>query len=200
MLICFIVDERLTNILPKMSLTTLPPPWTGGIAGRPGIWASAVIYACTTLGCVCVFPGVFLSSRVTGACPVTTDLIMRGNVRTTATWADASVHTWVPFPGDAGESILTFDYMEKKYFIGERWDLNELTTPKTHDLSTTSIVKILEGITLIRVTTSKRLTNRPSDLSLIIQSVGRLTSHPDKYLAINSGQLSTVVNVVDSLP
>ena len=26
-------------------------------------------------------PGVFLSSRVTGACPVTTDLIMRVNVR-----------------------------------------------------------------------------------------------------------------------
>ena len=34
--------------------------------------------------CVC-FPGVFLSSRVTGACPVTTDLIMRVNVRTTTT-------------------------------------------------------------------------------------------------------------------
>ena len=29
------------------------------------------------------FPGVFLSSRVTRACPVTTDLIMRVNVRTT---------------------------------------------------------------------------------------------------------------------
>ena len=29
------------------------------------------------------FPGVFLSSRVTGACPVTTDLIMRVNVKTT---------------------------------------------------------------------------------------------------------------------
>ena len=35
---------------------------------------------------VCVFfPGVFLSSRVTGACPVTTELIMRVNVRTTTT-------------------------------------------------------------------------------------------------------------------
>ena len=31
------------------------------------------------------FPGVFLSSRVTGACPVTTDLIMRVNMRTTTT-------------------------------------------------------------------------------------------------------------------
>ena len=29
------------------------------------------------------FPGVFLSSRVTGACPVTAHLIMRVNVRTT---------------------------------------------------------------------------------------------------------------------
>ena len=34
---------------------------------------------------VCVFPGVFLSSRVTEACPATTDLIMRVNVRTTTT-------------------------------------------------------------------------------------------------------------------
>ena len=43
---------------------------------------------------VCVFPGVFLSSRVTGACPVTTDLIMRVNVRTTTTIVDFSV--WGP--------------------------------------------------------------------------------------------------------
>ena len=35
---------------------------------------------------VCVVHGVFLSSRVTGACPVTTDLIMRVNVRTTTTY------------------------------------------------------------------------------------------------------------------
>ena len=35
---------------------------------------------------LCVFfPGVFLGSRVTGACPVTTDLIMRVSVRTTTT-------------------------------------------------------------------------------------------------------------------
>ena len=31
------------------------------------------------------FPRVFLSSRVTGACPVTTDFIMRVNVITTTT-------------------------------------------------------------------------------------------------------------------
>ena len=44
---------------------------------------------------VCFFPGVFLSSRVTGACPVTTDLIMRVNVRTTTT-TSCVVFTRVP--------------------------------------------------------------------------------------------------------
>ena len=42
------------------------------------------------LGLCVFFPGVFLSSRVTGACPVTTDLIMRVNVRTT------TMDTWIP--------------------------------------------------------------------------------------------------------
>ena len=37
------------------------------------------------LGLFVFFPGVFLNSRVTGACPVTTDLMMRVNVRTTIT-------------------------------------------------------------------------------------------------------------------
>ena len=45
------------------------------------------------LACLCFFPLVFLSSRVTGACPVTTDLIMRVNVRTTTTTA------WSQFAG-----------------------------------------------------------------------------------------------------
>ena len=40
---------------------------------------------------VCVFPGVFLSSRVTGACPVTTDLNIRANVRTSTT---TTCHSW----------------------------------------------------------------------------------------------------------
>ena len=39
------------------------------------------------LGLLVFFPRVLLSSRVTGACPVTTDLIMRVNVRTTTTAA-----------------------------------------------------------------------------------------------------------------
>ena len=37
------------------------------------------------LGLCVFFPGVFLSSRVTGACPVTTNLIIRVIVRTTTT-------------------------------------------------------------------------------------------------------------------
>ena len=37
------------------------------------------------LGLFVFFPGVFLSSRMTGACSWTTDLIMRVNVRTTTT-------------------------------------------------------------------------------------------------------------------
>ena len=41
---------------------------------------------------VCVLPGVFLSSRVTGACRVTTDLIMRVNVRTTTMLAHFRGH------------------------------------------------------------------------------------------------------------
>ena len=36
---------------------------------------------------------VFLHSRVTGACPVTTDLIMRVNVRTTTTTATTTTTT-----------------------------------------------------------------------------------------------------------
>ena len=43
---------------------------------------------------VCVFfPGVLYRSRVTGACPVTTDLIMRVNVRTTTTATAATTTT-----------------------------------------------------------------------------------------------------------
>ena len=41
-----------------------------------------MIYACSTVGLLVFFPRVFFHSRVTGACPVTTDLIMRFNVRT----------------------------------------------------------------------------------------------------------------------
>ena len=42
------------------------------------------IHACTTFA-LCFFPGVFLYSRVTVVCPVTTDLIVRVNVGTITT-------------------------------------------------------------------------------------------------------------------
>ena len=52
--------------------------------------------------CVCVSPGVFLSSIVTGACPVTTDLIMRVHVRTTTTMcAVPPSPCWCSFAADA---------------------------------------------------------------------------------------------------
>ena len=44
---------------------------------------SCDIFVCHLSFCFCFFPGVFLSSGVTGAFPVTTDLIMRVDVRTT---------------------------------------------------------------------------------------------------------------------
>ena len=47
-------------------------------------------YACTTFGLFVFFPRVFLSPRVTGACPVATHLILRVNVRTTTTTATTS--------------------------------------------------------------------------------------------------------------
>ena len=53
-------------------------------------------YACTNFGWYVFFPGVFLSSRVTGACPVTTDLIIRVNVRkTTSDAVPITTHTHV---------------------------------------------------------------------------------------------------------
>ena len=61
------------------------------------------------LGLFVFFPRVFLSSRVTGACPVTTDLIMRVNVRTTTTMGYDKYYvivvlliqhsSWPPFKG-----------------------------------------------------------------------------------------------------
>ena len=44
------------------------------------------------LGLFVFFPGVFFSSRVTGACPVTTDLIVRVNVRTTTITTATTVY------------------------------------------------------------------------------------------------------------
>ena len=46
----------------------------------------------------CCFPVVLLSSRVTEACPVTTDLIIRVNKRTTTTTTTASDQQYVLEP------------------------------------------------------------------------------------------------------
>ena len=53
-----------------------------------------MIYAYTTFGLLVLFPGVFFHSRVTGACPVTTDLIIRVNVRTTKTKTAWTPEDW----------------------------------------------------------------------------------------------------------
>ena len=44
------------------------------------------------LGLLVFFSKLFLISRVTGACPVTTDLIMRVNVTTTTTTLNEDTH------------------------------------------------------------------------------------------------------------
>ena len=60
------------------------------------------------LVCLCAFPGVFLSSRVTGACPVITDLIMRVNVRTTTTIFFVALHeNTKPPSGDLPNDEIT---------------------------------------------------------------------------------------------
>ena len=58
------------------------------------------------LGLCVFFSGVFLSSRVTGACPVTTDLIMRVNVRTTTTTTTTICGTYDIYARIAGPYIV----------------------------------------------------------------------------------------------
>ena len=72
------------------------------------------VYSSTTFG-LCFFPGVVLSSRVSGACPVTTDLIMRVNMRTKATTATTYVSsvavqgTAVPVPYSRRTSVSSVE-------------------------------------------------------------------------------------------
>ena len=57
-------------------------------------WEGQNLTACTTFGLFVFFPGAFLSSRVIGACPYTSDLIiMRLDVRTTTTTNSLYVST-----------------------------------------------------------------------------------------------------------
>ena len=52
------------------------------------------------------FSGVFLSSRLTGACPVTTDLIMRVNVRTTTTTTTTATYAGLRFSWESGVTTV----------------------------------------------------------------------------------------------
>ena len=87
------------SVLSGASSETYVPVWTWHILGRHPISLFYFILLAGVMNCVsnddtcayhfwfclCVFPGVFISSRVTGACPVATDLTIRLNVRTTTT-------------------------------------------------------------------------------------------------------------------
>ena len=85
------VVRRLCTSSTYLARRRLTPDFIFYIFLAEALLASAMIYACTTFGSVCVFfHGVFLHSRVTGACPVTTDLIMRVNVTTTTTETTAT--------------------------------------------------------------------------------------------------------------
>ena len=76
---------------------------------------SAVIYVCTAFSLFVIFPGVFLSSRVTGTCHVTTDLIMRYNVRTTTTTATTvEVH---PFLSEASIFRACIPFVNPKTYF-----------------------------------------------------------------------------------
>ena len=69
----------------SMDLThrRLTPDFTLYVSGGGINCVSCDIYVYHLLVCLCFIPGVFLSSRMTGACPATTDLIMQVNARTT---------------------------------------------------------------------------------------------------------------------
>ena len=74
------------------------------------------------LGLWLFFPGVFLSSRVTGACPVTTDLIMRVSVRTTTTISLGLVQFLPPICGrrladlDSSRVLIVIIYMLMPFY------------------------------------------------------------------------------------
>ena len=73
----------------------------------------------------CFFSGVFLSSsRVTGACPVTTDLIMRvNNVRTTTTKPTSTTTTTAWTASDTGIGCLEYRNLDFKASDDDFWGL-----------------------------------------------------------------------------
>ena len=75
------------------------------------------------LGLFVFFPGVFLSSRVTGPCPVTTDLIMRVNVRTTT---GDSAEEFIPIHALVRERLLVLSCGLPSHPVFARWETIEL--------------------------------------------------------------------------
>ena len=90
--------------------------------------ASAMIYACTTFG-LCFFPGVFLHSRVTGACAVTTDFIMRVSVRPTKEQRhnlylvyhikSSFLQAWKPKKSDSRHFRETTNFWSDCFLVGD---------------------------------------------------------------------------------
>ena len=74
------------------------------------------------LGLFVFFPGVFLSSRVTGTCTVTTDLIMRVNVTTTTTILHEGINT----PQHARSKYHT-QLAKLNYDQNPSWSIAQLT-------------------------------------------------------------------------
>ena len=75
--------------------------------------------------CVFLLSGVFLSSRVTGACPVTTELTMRVNVRTTTTTTTTMVYNG-----------YYFVILEKKMRCLRPWLVSVTTWSKKNEILT----------------------------------------------------------------
>ena len=103
---------------------------------------------------LCFFAGVFLSSRVTGAYPVTTDLIMRVNVRTTKNNISyVSTHQGTPFgrTDDRKKALRTPQPKSTSkchihslaYSSANNNSSHAVTTPQPHtSLPTTSNIRI----------------------------------------------------------
>ena len=69
-----------------------------------------MICACTSFGLLVIFPGVFYRYRMTRACPVTTDLILRVDVRTTMDRVLVVLHLRLPGYCNQGMVYLCHRY------------------------------------------------------------------------------------------
>ena len=82
---------------------------------------SDTVHSCTTFG-LCFFLGYSSSSRVTGACHVTTDMIMRVNVRTATTvMGGTTITITLPKKSEGvicslNEKIYLYEYIMESMF------------------------------------------------------------------------------------